>query len=1300
MILLGKTAAECLAAEFKVGKISNNIYGLYHPSYYLRNNKTGEADFKNIYNDFYLDYLKEFEKQGKPEEVLKEFLASINATDVTDDSFILDNERWFINKRGFEHSNDIIIPESEADKYDNFLLVKLFENKILIPGWCNKTKLKSTPAKSSYLVFYDNLSDLKRFKLINKKLLDEFLINKQKADNLGSKEMISGVLSGLHYFADKSGIYFKDLNLNDEFALGDKKFKVFVRDIASDEDILIPDDYFINHPEIDYYCCCKIKAGNYWYVGYVDKAFVDNTRIVQMIGADSDKESDKIRGIFSDQYKPFSDFFKIYSEEQKEDKIIEQNYIPLHLHSEYSVGDAFGTPKYIAEALHKKGFKGAAITDHGTLGGVWEFQKALLEKNIKPIIGCELYVKLPEFKEDRFHLIALVKNKQGWLNLLKIQKNAVMDNFYYRPIVNIEDVFKFSEGLIITGACFDGVINNLINRKRKDLAENYIKRFKEVFKDDFYGEIQLHTAVKDNQRIMQEAIKFYNSFSVKSIFTTDSHYPFAEDKKYHEAIRAINFKKKFGEAGYGDDCFYLMTDDNITERINKNFENIWLVKEIGKLKENTFEIFNKCSFLIEAPPERDTLPKFCSINNFERFYEKNIKDGYEVWKKKVLSGEEKYLLTLAPEEEDENTDYTCKTWKSYSEEEIINIMKNKKEEELLLEYLCLEGLKKINRYDDIKYFRRLKHEFDRIVNKDYANYFLLVYDFVNWAKEQGIMVGPCRGSVGACLLALCLNIINMDPIKHDLLFLRFLSPIRKDFPDADLDFQDDRRKEVFDYLQKIYSFDNAVKVITYARFHPKGILRDIGRIFSISLYEIEKICDLCIVRGGGDARDSLALTDTFEGFEEAKKFKEKYSEASEIAMKLEGHIRHRGIHAAAMVVSGKSITEYAPIYRVGGEFAVEWEKQLTEDIHLIKFDILGLKTLTVISECIKDAGIKLPDTFDDRNIYEKVFHTGKTLGIFQFETTGLSKMSKSIKIDNFDQLSDVTTIYRPGALHCLDGNSQIYRKNGRIKLKELYNLQIKNKKLPKIYNGKGKLVVPEKIFKNGKKQLYKIQIDYWCNRFGGKIICATENHKFLTKKGWKKLKDLKEGDEIFILKREHPKWRWTEKQLKMIGRKPWNKGKKIKFSSESLKKISQNLIKGGIKTRFKKGNIPFNKGMKGWGKRLHKKYPESHPNYILGKNGHVSYKQKELFENIKIKYKNAKLNFMIKTKKAFRFADVAVPELKLDFEYDGKHWHDNEDAKKNDKRRDEELKKLGWKTIRIKEENFKKFKEDFINGIY
>jgi len=1034
---------------------------------------------------------------------------------------------------------------------------------------------------------------------------DTFIINKQTSENLAHKEMISPILAGLHSYAKECDLYFKDINQKDECIIGDKKVRIYTGDMMSDEDMIIYEAYYSKHPEIDLYICCKVKTNELWYVGFVEKEVVENTRMVQMIGQDSDKESSVIRRIFAEQYKNLNEIFKIEEEEKEEEIIEKQNHIPLHTHSEWSVGDGFGSCKYIAENLYKKGFTAAALTDHGTLAGVWEFQKACLEKGVKPICGYEAYLKIPQL-ERRTHITLLVKNGKGWKNILKLHDYAVREGFYYKPTITFENLLEFGEGLVVMSGCMSGIFYNLINENKTIIAEGYLDRLKERFGDDLYGEIGIHN-IKNFRKIMEQFYEMCASRNIKCVLSTDSHYPNKEEIEIHKALKAISMKKKHEEAGFDDDCFYLMRDKEIDEKIK---DSEFLKRIICELKKTTIEITNKIEFSISPPDTLDTLPKF--------------------------------LPTIEERKEK-------------------------------LKELCLKGLKENTPYEykeEIK--EQLDLEVDRILRKNYENYFLIVWDLIKFAKENNIFVGPGRGSVGASLAAYALNITECDPIKFNLLFDRFLSEIRRDMPDVDMDFQDSRRHEIFEYLINKYGVKNCAKIATYSRFHPKGILRDIGRIFSIPISEIEKICKLVIQRSGGDARASLGLMDTFEEFENARDFKKKYPKAAELAIKLEGHIRHKGIHAAAMVVCEEEISNFVPINKINGNIVTEWEKQPIEDMKLIKFDILGLKTLTVLSDCAKDIKRKMPNTFEDEKVYEKVFQNGETLGVFQFETVGLGKLSASLRPKEFRTLYDTTTLFRPGVLHsgqtmlyvnrhlgkdeikyehpllkkitnetlgiilyqeqimqvmnqvggmswataemarkvitkskgkkafeemraefvrnanklhnmeekegeklydvvstfgCLTGDTKIYRassnqyKKQELSIKKAYEYQssdnFKHRKLKILSMSTDGFIRPhtiKKIYKTGKKEVFYIRT------VSNKNIKASSEHRFLVNDKWKKVKDIKIGDRIKTTNLELPK-KIYGKGTGKGNRKDCPRNKKGKGKTNEEKERKKELMK-------------------------------------------------------------------------------------------------------------------------------------------
>lgn len=783
--------------------------------------------------------------------------------------------------------------------------------------------------------------------------LEKFELNFQKAKNLASFEMISPELAGLHHFCKMAEMDFVDVNQKDLCKIN-KKLTLIKKFDQTNEIDLFESDLNSVHKDVQLFLFYSIEKGNIVWLGWTDRLEVDMLEMGFHF-----KAKKNCKKIMYDTLKHMSKLMKIMIDKEKEEEIEIQPFVHLHTHSEYSIGDGYGSMKQIAEALHKKGFAACALTDHGTLAGTFYWQKALLEYNIKPIFGYEAYIILHEDGEERAkktHITIIVKNEQGWKNLNKIHANATRQYFYYKPRILLADLYKYHEGLVILSGCSSSYASKMVQKREFDKAEKFLLDLYGVFKDDFYLEMM------PNRLDIQKA---YNAFlhdmvqkhRFKYVITTDSHYPYRDDEKLHKAVKAISYRKTYEESGFDDNTFYLLQHQEIKQLIKENHLPI-SDADVDLAFKYSMEIADKCNFKIE-PYTEDTLPKM-----------------YEDAAKEITQS-------------------------------------------------TIDGLKKYTpySYEDPKIKERIDMELDRFISKQYENYFLIVRDYVKWCKENDIMVGPGRGSCGGSLASYALNITEVDPLQFELLFDRFISEIRKDAPDIDLDFEDIKREKLFKHFKEKYGEEHVAKIITYSTWHAKGALRDIGRIFKIPTPEINKICNLVVERSGGDARSDFCLLDTFTEFEQAKIFYDKYKLECDIAIGLESHIRHRGVHAAAVTITEHPASEYIPIEKVNGEIVTAWEKKATEYMGLIKFDILGLKTLSVISDTIKlvkqrtGKNIVLPRDYEDPKVYEKVFSKGRTLGVFQFETTGLSKLSKQLGINNFKLAYDATTLYRPGPLH-------------------------------------------------------------------------------------------------------------------------------------------------------------------------------------------------------------------------------------------------------------------------------------------
>jgi len=792
---------------------------------------------------------------------------------------------------------------------------------------------------------------------------NELKINRQVAENLSKKDMIGIPNTVVHYFCEKAGNIYRDIDANSVCLIDGVKTKVIIRPVDR-HDILIPE----NDVDYEQWVFGFFEGSFIKIIGWADKETVLNVplRVFGYWKEGEEKDDDRVRILERGTFREISDLIQIEKEEKEELQIVKQRYVPLHCHNQYSIGDAYGKPEHIAKRLYEKGFDAYAITDHGTLAGNYQMQMALLAEGVKPIHGIEAYIV--ETDKRYSHMTILVKDKKGWENLLKLNTLAVRENFYYKPRMKIEEIFDHKEGLILLSGCRGGVVASRYFAGEEDRAEQRVVMLQKHMGDDFYLELMPH-AVREQIEYNEFIYGLSKKYDIKCVLTPDAHYCDKEEKKYHDAITAINWRKKFQEGGYDTDTYYLLTDNEVLDLIEEHHPAIG---NAGEMLANTMEISDKCNFEIHPPEEDDTLPKY-KIPEFEEILHKsdNLQDNY-LW----------HLIVSS------------------------------------------------DRYKP-EYKEQIELEYQRITDKKYTNYFLIVWDYVKWCKENGILVGPGRGSVGGSLLAYVIGISNVDPTEYGLIFDRFISEVRKDMPDIDLDFEDDRRKEVLEYIKEKYGDEHSAKVITFSHWHAKGALRDAGRIFDIPKSRINKMCSLVVTRSGGDARSDYCLFDTFNEFEQGKEFYKDYPEASDIAMGLESHIRHVGVHAAALCSTEKPIGEVVPVSKIKGEIVTSWDKKDTEDMKIIKFDILGLKTLSVINSTLAQVnGLSLPTKFDDPKVYDNVFKKGKCLGVFQFETSGLSKLCRQLKADNFKQLYDITTLYRPGPLHSGETADYIQRKNG------------------------------------------------------------------------------------------------------------------------------------------------------------------------------------------------------------------------------------------------------------------------------
>ncbi|NDB81303.1 MAG: DNA polymerase III subunit alpha [Alphaproteobacteria bacterium] len=662
--------------------------------------------------------------------------------------------------------------------------------------------------------------------------------------------------------------------------------------------------------------------------------------------------------------------------------------VHLHVHSHYSLMDGLCSPHELMQAAKNLGHTSIAVTDHGTLSSHRDMQKAGRDLGIKPILGLEAYIS----ETDRFdkrdiksrddntqvynHIILLAKNQAGLRNLQAMSEIAWTEGFYRKPRIDMEILNQYKEGIIVLSGCLNGLLSKAIERGDMQKAENVAKWFKDRFGDDFYIEVQPHNPIEINSALLDISDKL----DIKPVTTSDCHFATSNQRALEEIL------------------LILSTKPNVNREYN--YDNT--------KKMTMFERLNALY------PDRPI--SFQDID----VYLQSREEAAKWYNESGIARTDIYDNTLEIANKIEEYDY---------HENLSLLPKPKKSAIVQLEEMCNAKLSDMGLSSKI-YNTRLMEELEVIREKDFASYFLIVADMVNWAKDNDILVGPGRGSAAGSLVCYLLGITNVDPIEYDLLFFRFINPDRNDFPDIDTDFMDRRRGEVKEYLRK--KFKNVASISTFQYFKDKGVVRDVARVFSVPLAEVDK---------------SLKNIETFEDFETSPntlEFRNKYPEVLEFASQLRGRIRGVGMHAAGVVVSKEPISNFAPIETrndnndsVSGRVpVVAYDMDNCAELGLIKLDALGLKTLSVIYDTMKSIEKRTGKSidlnkikFNDKAIFDDLTQ-GFTKGVFQAEATPYTNLLIKMGVDNFEDLVASNALVRPGAMNTV-GKSYIDRKKGK-----------------------------------------------------------------------------------------------------------------------------------------------------------------------------------------------------------------------------------------------------------------------------
>jgi len=641
------------------------------------------------------------------------------------------------------------------------------------------------------------------------------------------------------------------------------------------------------------------------------------------------------------------------------------DFVHLHLHTEWSLLDGAIRIDDLVKKLKEFGMPGCAITDHGTLYGLIHFYTKLKGESLKPLLGCEFYVaegsrfhkKASKRGEAGTHLILLAKNEIGYKNLIKLGTKAYLEGFYYRPRIDKELLQEHHEGLICLSACLEGEIPQAILQGNFEKALEVAKFYKDLFGDDFYLEVQ-ENGLPEQKKVNHHLLEIGEKLGIKVVATADCHYLNKEDAFAHEVLLCIQTGKTLQDPDrfkFNTDMLYLASASEMYERF-KDYPR--------EVLENTLEVFEKVELELKM-------------------------------------GEPLFPKAKVPQGEDEVSYFVRKAREGLKKR---------------LEELKMRG----QLYTDEKaYWDRLEMELEVIVEKGYAGYFLIVSDFCEWARKNGIPVGPGRGSAAGALTSYALGITNLDPIRYGLLFERFLNKERPSLPDIDVDFCMEGRDRVIEYVAKTYGEKNIAKIATFGQLKARQSIRDVGRALGFKPKEIDPIAKMITPGPEVSLEEEIKRPEIQELINKHPRLKELF----ELALKLERLPRHASQHAAGVVISPIPLEEIAPMMKGDeDEKVLQFDMKACEAIGLIKFDFLGLKTLTIIDHTLKAIkkyeGIELDLNsipLDDPKTF-KLLQEGETDGVFQLESEGMKDLLRRLKPTEFNDLIAVLALYRPGPL--------------------------------------------------------------------------------------------------------------------------------------------------------------------------------------------------------------------------------------------------------------------------------------------
>ncbi|HWZ50756.1 MAG TPA: DNA polymerase III subunit alpha [Granulicella sp.] len=654
----------------------------------------------------------------------------------------------------------------------------------------------------------------------------------------------------------------------------------------------------------------------------------------------------------------------------------------LHLHTDYSLLDGACDVDKLASHLSNLGQTAAAMTDHGNIYGAVHFFNAMQKKNLKPILGCELYLSTEEDHRTRAgkynHFLVLAENEAGYRNLVRLTSEAALHGFYNKPRVSKEFLSRHTEGLIGFSGCLAGEVNQHLMAGKYEEAKRSAGQFEEMFgRGNFFLEVQDH-GLEPDKGVCEALFKMERELNIPIIATNDSHYVASDDSRAHEILLCVQTAGSMNDPNrfkFDTQEFYIKS----AEEMHRTFA------EHPEVCTRTMQFVDRCNLKLSKVADPFPVFEVPEGETLYSYFEKVCRDGL------------------------------------------------KKRLETSVAHLRSRGLLRKS-IDD--YHARLEREIGIIENMKFPGYFMIVWDFIRYAREQNIPVGPGRGSAAGSLVAYCMEITDVDPLQNELLFERFLNPERISMPDIDIDLCMNRRQEVIEYVRRKYGTDQVAQIITFNTMAAKAAIKDVGRALDMPYGEVDRIAKMIPPTIGITIDQALQDKGPLaQAYESDPKIKE----LIDAALRLEGLIRGAGVHAAGVVIAPQPLTELVPVTRAkNDDIVTSYDMGAVEKMGLLKMDFLGLTTLTVIDDCLKlikrTTGTDVDMAtipLDDATTYEQVYHRALTSGVFQFESGGMRDVLRRYKPNTVEDLTALNALYRPGPIQGGMIDDFIERKWGR-----------------------------------------------------------------------------------------------------------------------------------------------------------------------------------------------------------------------------------------------------------------------------